>query len=207
MTIDWGIAKFKTKIIDNARYLFSNYIDTSKGLDALYNHPEISSDSAICYKNYNLVRVTSNDSGEHTTAWKIDDATNVNKLYVRAKVNVANKEDGSLIITDSTLENQILFTIVPDASNSDFRIYFRKNGSYSEIYKESVELSYNQFYDIEGMIDFNNNTVSAIRDNVDKNVLTTDTLPSFDDIYVGFSGFNGSNIPNVFGKDIFITWE
>jgi len=207
MTIDWGIAKFKTKIIDNARYLFRNYIDTSKGLDALYNRPEVSTNKAKCYKNFNLIRLTSDSSGDHRIAWKIDDASNINKMYVRAKVSVAAKYDGSLIISDSTLENLIMFWISPEPSNSDFRIVFKINGSDSTIYKESVDLSYNQYYQIEAMIDFQNNSISVIRDNVDKNVLITETLPSFDDIHVGLRAQYPSDIPDVFGKDIFITWE
>lgn len=207
MVVDWNIAQFKRKIIDNARYIFKNYIDTSKGLDALYNRPEVSTNSAICYKNFNQIRVTGSTSGECLTAWKIDDAANVNKMYVRAKVNVTTEWDGSLAITDSTLSNYILFTITPNTNNSDFRIYFKINGSYSNIYMESVELSYNQYYQIEGMIDFNNNSISVARDNVDKNVLTTETLPSFDIIHLGLRAQNSTAIPNVFGKDIFITWE
>lgn len=207
MVVDWNIAQFKRKIIDNARYIFKNYIDTSKGLDALYNRPEVSTNSAICYKNFNQIRVTGSTSGECLTAWKIDDAANVNKMYVRAKVNVTTEWDGSLAITDSTLSNYILFTITPNANNSDFRVYFKINGSYSSIYEESVDLSFGQFYDIEGMIDFKNNTISVIRDNVDRNVIITNTLPSFDVIHVGFRTHHGSEIPNVLGKDIFITWE
>ena len=207
MTVDWGIIQFKKKIIDNARYLFSNYIDTSKGLEPLYSRPEVSTDKAKCYKHYNLVRLTSDSKGDHLTAWEIDDAANVNKMYVRAKVNVATEWDGVLVITDSTLENCIFFLITPNADNSDFRIYFRKGGSNSNIYTESVNLSYNQYYQIEAMIDFRENTISVIRDNIDKNVLTTETLPSFDEIFVGFGSYHSGYIPNVLGKDVFITWE
>ena len=198
---------YKRQIIDNARYLFSNYIDTSKGLEPLYNRPEVSSDSITAYKNYNLVKVVGGISGEQVIAWKIDDAANVNKMYVRAKIDVDNAKDASLIITDSTLSNSILFTIAPKQSNSDFRIRLRKNGSDSTIYAESVDLSYTQFYQIEGMIDFENNTVSAIRDNVEKPVLPTHSLPSFDVIHFGFSQRADNAIPTMYAKDIFITWE
>ena len=207
MTVDWDIVQFKKKIIDNARYLFSNYIDTSKGLEPLYNRPEISSEKAKCYKNYNLVRVMSDSGGDHITAWKIDDAANVNKMYVRAKVNVLIKIDGSLILTDSTLKNIIAFTIVPSASNTDFRIEITKNGSMYTPYEESVDLSYNQFYDIEGMIDFRENTISVARDNVDKTVITTDILPSFDAVHVGFKAYHDDDKSDMLGKDVFVTWE
>ena len=103
MTIDWDMVQFKRKIIDNARYLFRNYIDTSKGLDALYNRPEISSDKAKCYKNFNLIRLTSDSEGDHITAWKIDDASNINKMYVRGKVNVISEWNGSVSYTHLTL--------------------------------------------------------------------------------------------------------
>ena len=207
MTIDWGIAKFKTKIIDNARYLFTNYIDTSKGLDALYNRPEVSTEKAKCYKNFNLIKLTSTTKGEHITAWKIDDATNVNKMYVRAKVNNDNANEVSLILTDSTFGNCIIFTIRPQDDKSDFRIVFRENGSDSTIYTESVDLSFDQWYDIEGMIDFENNTISYARDNVEQPVLTTETFPSFNQIYVGFKTYDDDDVLNILGKDVFITWE
>jgi len=205
--VDWNIVQFKKKIIDNARYIFDNYIDTSKGLDALYSRPEISSDKAKCYKNLNLIRLTGSTKGEHITAWKIDDAEKINKMYVRAKVSINRENDGSLILSDSTLGNCIFFTIAPHQSDSDFRIVFRENGSDSTIYTESVDLSSNQFYDLEGMIDFRNNSISVIRDNIDKNVLITETLPSFDAIHVGFRGDYWNRIPIVLGKDVFITWE
>ena len=207
MTIDWDMVQFKRKIIDNARYIFDNYIDTSKGLEPLYNRPEISSEKAVCYKNYNMVRVMGSSSGEHITAWKIDDAVNVNKLYVRAKVSVTTGDDATLILTDSTLKNCIFFLIALRESNSDFIIRLRKNGSYSNIYKESVDLSGDQFYDIEGMIDFINNTISVARDNVEKPVVSGDTLPSFDDIYVGFRSYDDNGTSIVYAKDVFITWE
>ena len=204
--VDWNIVQFKRKIIDNARYLFSNYIDTTKGLDVLYNRPEVSTNKAKCYKNFDMVRLTSDSPGEHIIAWKIDDAANVNKMYVRAKVYV-DAEDGSLAITDSTLANGIFFTIAPSGSNSDFRIVFRENGSDSTIYTESVDLSYRQFYDIEGMFDLKNNTISAARDNVEKTVLSTDTLLNFDDLYVGLRCYDDDNVNAILGKDVFITWE
>ena len=207
MTIDWGILQFKRKIIDNARYIFDNYIDTSKGLDALYSRPEVSTDKTICYKNFDVIRLTGTTSGQHKIAWKIDDATNVNKLYVRAKVNVVNKEDGSLIITDSRLSNGILFMIAPVLSNEDFRIYLKRGSLYPVIYREPVDLSYDQYYTIEGMIDFINNTISVARDNVEKAVLTSETFPSFDDVYVGFRAAYSQDIPNMIAKDVFITWE
>ena len=207
MAIDWGIAKFKTKIIDNARYIFDHYIDTSKGLDALYSRPEISSEKAKCYKNLNLIRLTGDTKGEHLTAWKIDDASNINKMYVRGKVNVISEWNGSISITDSTLKNQILFMIVPGKENSDFRVDFRINDSQSTIYKELVDLSYGQFYDLEGMIDFRNNTISVARDNVEKPVVISETFPSFDIIHVGLTTHDKGGIPDMLGKDIFITWE
>ena len=207
MTVDWGIIQFKRKIIDNARYLFTNFIDTSKGLDALYSRPQISSDSAIVHKNFNMVRLTSNTPGKHITAWKIDDASKINKLYVRAKISVTAKWNAALILTDSTLQNCIFFKIIPDASSSDFRINLKRNGSESTIYTESVSLSYREYYQIEGMIDLENNLVSAIRDNVEKPVLAIHTLPSFDVIHLGFSERAGNAVPTMFAKDIFITWE
>ena len=207
MTIDWDMVQFKRKIIDNARYLFKNYIDTSKGLGALYNRPEVSTNKTKCYKNFNLIRLTGPSEREHITAWKIDDALNINKMYVRAKVGITTGNHGSLIISDSTLENLIMFWISPRQSNSDFRIYFRKNSSDSTIYTESVDLSRYQFYDIEGMIDFENDTISVVRDNVEKLVVISDTLPSFDVIHLGFKNYDDDDIPNTFGKDIFITWE
>ena len=207
MTIDWDMVQFKRKIIDNARYLFKNYIDTTKGLDALYSRSEVSSDSITAFKNYNLVKVTAGYPGEKVIAWKIDDASNINKLYVRAKVNVYSKSKCSLIITDSTLRNQILFTIEPTATNSDFSIVLKVNDSDSTVHKESVDLSSGQFYDIEGMIDFENNTISYARDNVGKTALSTDRLPSFDVIHLGLGGEALDQIPIMFAKDVFITWE
>jgi len=207
MTVDWDMVQFKRKIIDNARYLFSNYIDTSKGLDALYNRPEVSSDSVICHKNYNMVRVTGESSGEHIVAWEIDDASKINKLYVRAKVNPKTKREASLILTDSSLENCILFTIAPPEDNSDFKVIFRKNGSYSTIYTKSIDLSFHQYYIIEEMIDFNNNTIYSILDNEYKAILYPKTLPSFDIIHLGLRTQYSDDIPALHAKDIFITWE
>lgn len=207
MVVDWDIVNFKRKIIDNARYIFKNYIDTSKGLDALYNRPEVSTDSAICHKNLNQIRLTGSTSGNYITAWKIDDAANVNKMYVRAKINVASKLDGSLVLTDSRFANQILFRIRPNSSEPDFKVIFKINGSYSDIYGESVDLSRGMFYDIEGMIDFQNNSISVARDNNEKAALTPDTLPSFDDIHLGVSAYYNQGIPNVIVKDVIITWE
>jgi len=207
MAIDWDMVQFKRKIIDNARYLFSNYIDTTKGLEPFYNRPEVSTDKAKCYKNFDAVRLTSDSSGDHRIAWKIDDASNINKIYVRAKVSVLAEGDGSLIISDSTLENLIMFWIGPGGSNQNFRIVLRKNGSDSVPYRESVDLSRGVFYDIEGMFDLKNNTISAARDNVGKTALSTDRLPSFDEIYVGFRAYDGDSIPITLGKDVFITWE
>jgi len=207
MTIDWDMVQFKRKIIDNARYLFSNYIDTSKGLEPLYNRPEVSSEKAKCYKNFNLIRLTGSTSGEHIIAWKIDDASNINKLYVRGKISVITEWDGSLAITDSTLKNCIFLTIIPNGTNWNFEIDFRINGSKSIKYKEPFDLSIGQFCDIEGVVDFRDNTISVARDNVEKTVLPIDTFPSFNDIYVGLKAYESGDIPNVLGKDIFITWE
>ena len=207
MAIDWDMVQFKRKIIDNARYLYSNYIDTTKGLEPLFNRSKISSEKAVCYKNFDVVRVTGSTSGEQITAWKIDDASKINKLYVRAKVGLTAARNGALVLTDSTLENCIFFKIFPNQSNSDFRIEFRENGLTYIVYTESVDLSHDQFYQIEAMIDFSNNTVSAIRDNVEKPVLPTDTFPSFDQIYVGLRAYENGSIPNVLAKDVFITWE
>jgi len=195
----------KKNVVDKARVLFSNTLDTSKGLQALYELPEtvsISADTKL-YKNPYMIKLD-NSAGSDRLIYQITNG-DVTKFYINC--NVAT--DGAIGITlgNSDFSNYIGFIIYLPASAGDFRVNVCKEGTVTTKYTEGVDLNAGQYYNIELIVDFENNSFTVFRDNEFKAISDLESLSNAGIRYLQVTKGTDEGSYEIMQFPLIVSWE
>jgi len=188
--IPWlpGVIKHKdiNYLKDDSIYVDEAYIP----VETLVIGPTLSMKNAYNSADYSesgasaTVNVSSDEiefvggTGDTTYAWLYwNFPKNYYTGYLRVRINVVDCYYLAIEFCDadgSTREyppNCYRVELIPSLSGQDFRLVRKKNGSYTVLATESVDLNYNQYYDVHMIVGTNDGTDAGIkvwRDNYKK---------------------------------------
>lgn len=168
MAVDYADFEYlfaKRNVVDKARVLFSNVLDTSKNLNALYELPEVTSLSStgkVGRNPYGLLIYNSEATESYDFVhYKISDS-DITKAYIRCVLRT--NKNVAIGLSDGTSNNYVVVVIYTAASTQDFLVYVVKNGSGTSMYAEGIDLNNDTNYDCELVIDFDHDTFAVFRD-------------------------------------------
>jgi len=151
---------------NNARYLFSNVIDTStKGFKGL-GTPSSTSLSASGYYKIGVKELEIGNAESSRTEDSIffSLGTTVTKhIYVKAVFNTPDL--ARIWFVNSSTNDKYLVYIYIGASTADFKFDKIVGGSWTNLATESVDLTANTDYTVEVLIDFEIGRIYVWRDN------------------------------------------